>query len=198
MRPPRKSPQPDRRIIERINHRGCGVTVWRRLHDHGSRGAKWGHINPLRIDVICRRWRIVCHGPADSGSGGKSANDACRHWPASGTGTGNPRHRQGENDRRNRRDFHKPFHIDPSRKKFLSFADPMLPHPALFNPRPSNSRTIGFGQSCTRFRQRRDFERHLSGGNCEFGDFSSIRGASSSRKRRRTQILKPARERAGQ
>jgi hypothetical protein len=44
---------------------------------------------------------------------------------ATGTGTGNTRHRQGENDRRNRRDFHKPFHIDPSYKKFLSFMDPM-------------------------------------------------------------------------
>jgi hypothetical protein len=41
-------------------------------------------------------------------------------------------------------------------------------------------------------------EKHLSDGKCEFGDFSSIGGASSSRKRRRTQILKPAQERAGQ
>jgi hypothetical protein len=36
------------------------------------------------------------------------------------------------------------------------------------------------------------------GGKCEFGGFSSIGGSSPARKRRRTQILKPARERTGQ
>jgi hypothetical protein len=45
---------------------------------------------------------------------------------------------------------------------------------------------------------REGIERHLSDGKCEFGDFSSIGGSSSSRKCRRTQILKPVRERAGQ
>jgi hypothetical protein len=45
---------------------------------------------------------------------------------------------------------------------------------------------------------REGIEKHLSDGKCEFGDFSSIGGSSFSRKRRRTQILKPARERAGQ
>jgi single stranded DNA-binding protein len=41
-------------------------------------------------------------------------------------------------------------------------------------------------------------EDNLSAGKCEFGSFSSIGGSSPARKRRRTQILKPARERTGQ
>jgi hypothetical protein len=41
-------------------------------------------------------------------------------------------------------------------------------------------------------------EDNLSAGKCEFGGFSSIGGSSPARKRRRTQILKPARKRAGQ
>jgi hypothetical protein len=44
---------------------------------------------------------------------------------------------------------------------------------------------------------REGIEKHLSDGKCQFGDFSSIGGSSASQKRRRTQISKPARERAG-
>ncbi len=136
MRACRMYPQANPRIKVRINQRGRDATDWRRRHDHGSRGAIRRHINPWRIGVTGRR-RTVCHRPADHGADGKSANDACRHRPAAGTGIGNPCRGQGENDRRNRRDFHKLFHIDPLHKTLLSFADPMLPHPALFHPRPS-------------------------------------------------------------
>jgi len=150
MRTGRNDREPNGRTKRRINDRRRDAIDRRRLHHHRRGSAVWPHINALRPGVIRSGSRTVHNGPADNASGGESANAACRLRPAGGPGSEQPHCRHRQDDRHNRQDFQKLLHNVPSHKMFPSDADSMLSHPALFNPRPSNSNTAGVRESCKR------------------------------------------------